>query len=721
MLMKAESTTQTLRTIRRILSYAVPHVGRIVFVSGLTASYSGAIALRLGLIGLLVDGVLMTEFGGGQKSIAISTYQKVAGFFGSTATVSRTYPKRDPFVLMTAEGTFEKRGKKYQATEGKLLDLWTREPIPGQPGDGGHDRPFIRMEVEGDDLAVEPGTGGSPWRFRNGAVSFTTGEILSLKERERYIQAFFILTVFLAFVIGITSFAKDFFARQVYLRIAVDIRQHIFNHISRQSVAFFDRHKSGDLVSRFLNDAGTLQNFLQNVFDNFLEQPFTILFCVGIAFLVEPMLTLACLPFVLGFFYPIWRASRRVKKQSKGRLRQLGVVTESLQQLFSGIRIVKAFNMEEEEQKNFAADNREYVRLELKMEKAKITSRSTLEVLYNLSAAIAVLGVGYLVVLQTGRLGDFGIFLGAIFSIYRPLKTIARTYNNLQDSLGGAERVFEILDQKPEVIDPPDAIAIDTVRSGIEFRDVSFRYDQNSTNLPVLRNISFSARMGEVIGIVGPSGAGKSTLVDLIPRFYEPQRGAILLDGIDYRRIKHRSLLNQIAIVGQDPFLFNATVIENLRYGRKDATRDEIVEAAKKAYIHDVIDALPQGYDADIGERGSKLSGGERQRLTIARAILKNAPVLILDEATSALDSASESLVQEALKNLMQNRLTFLIAHRLSTITFANRILVIEDGAIVESGTHEELVNRKGEYWRFYRLQHGDESPEDRVKDVSSA
>jgi len=699
--------SKQLRIIRRIFSYALPHIPRIAVVAGFTAAYSACLTLRLGLIGLLIDGVLTADMGTGHQSLALTAYQTAARWVGAYQPIKPTYRKEDAFMLLVAEGDFRKQEDRYVAEGGVLRDLWTTAPIPGARGNAGRDRPFVRMEVRGENLQVEPPAAGGVWKFRDGVVTYITGETLSLAQRREYVKAFFIIAVLLALAIGGTGFLKDYLSRKVYLQIAADIRQDIFNHLSRQSVAFFDRHKSGDMVSRFLNDAGTVQLFLQYVFDNFMEQPFTVAFSLAVAFVVQPYLTLICLPFLVALFYPIWRTAKRVRKHGKGRLKQLGVVTQSVQQLFSGIRIIKAFNMEEKEQENFAEQNRRYIRVALKMEKAKITSRSILEILYNLGASAAVLGVGYLLALQSGRMGDFGIFLGAIFSLYRPMRRITRTYNNLQETLGGAERVFEILDQKPTVADPPDAIEIDTVREGIQFDHVWFRYDRSNGDLPVLKDICFSARMGEVIGIVGPSGAGKSTLVDLIPRFYEPQAGTIKIDGIDYRRIRQKSLLDQIAIVGQDPFLFNTTVLENLKYGKPDATMEEIVEAAKKAYIHDVIEALPKGYETEIGERGVTLSGGERQRLTIARALLKDAPVLILDEATSALDSESERLVQEALRNLMQNRLTFLIAHRLSTVTFADRILVLVDGRIVESGTHEELLERRGEYWRFYRLQQG--------------
>ncbi len=703
--------TRTLTTARRILAYAVPYTWRIVMVMGLTASYTACLTLRIGLIGLLVDGVLLSNFGGSKQSMALSAYREVSRWLGSEVRIVRSSPKFDPFAALTAEGEFKfnKEREAYECGKGRLIDLWVdaASPVPGTRGNGGYDRPFIRMEVSAPESAARGDDG--IWRFTNGECSYSTGDMLTVEEQQTYIRAFCVIAVFLALGIGATSFAKDYFSRKVYLRVTADIREEIYGHLSRQSVAFFDRQKSGDLISRSMNDTAVLQEFLRYLFENFIEEPFTVVFSLAIAFAVHPLLTSISLPFLILLFYPVWRSGRKVKKHGKGRMRQLGVVTEEIHQLYAGIRILKAFNMEDEERRNFAKENNKYIRLAMKMEKAKITSRSTLEILYNLGVAVVVLAVGYLITRQSHGLGDFGIFLGALFSVYRPLKGITRAYGHLAETLAGAERVFEILDRTPDVRDAPDAVALERVAQGIEFRDISFAYDTTCAGASVLKNISFTAHVGEVIGIAGPSGAGKTTLVDLIPRFYEPQRGAILLDGIDTRKITQKSLLAQIAIVGQDPFLFNTTVRENLRYGRRDATDDEIIAAARRANIHDVIAALPEGYDTELGERGAKLSGGERQRMTIARALLKNAPILILDEATSALDSESEKLVQEALQNLMQNRMTFLIAHRLSTLGFADRILVIEDGRIVETGSHDELLARKGTYYRLYRLQHPEE------------
>lgn len=711
------------KTLRRIIGYAVPHKAKILGVFGLTASYSMAITLRLGLIGLLLDGVLLVGFGGNENSIALSAYKKVVHFLGMKTTLARSFRKSDPFTQLEAQGKFvcTADGKEiaaedidpetkyvFVALEGTLIKHWVDKPSHEAP-DGGQGRRFLRMEVSVPAVRAEK-TGPDIWCFTDGEVTYSTGSSLSKDERENYIIIFCIITGILALAIGFFSFSKDYFARKVYLHIAADIRKDIYAYTITQSVNFFDRHKSGDLMSRFLNDTTLLQMFIQNFFNFFLEQPFTIMFSLGLAFYVAPMFTLVSLPFFLLIFYPVIKGGRRVKKHGHGRMKQLGVITEAIHQLFGGIRIIKAFGMEGEENKRFHKKNRDYIRVAMKMEKAKITSRSTLEVLYNLGFAVMVLGVGYLMALDVKSLGNYGMFLGAMVSIYRPLRRITRTYNNLQEALAGAERVFNILDQKSDIIDAPDAVDLTAINQEIIFDHVSFRYLSDEDAPSILKDVSFSAKTGEVIAIVGPSGAGKSTMMDLIARFYEPKEGRILFDGVDIRQITQKSLLRQIAIVGQDPFLFNTTVRENLRYGKREATEQEMAEACRKAFIQEVIEKLPEGYDTEIGDRGAKLSGGERQRLTIARAFLKNAPLLILDEATSSLDSEAEKLVQKAIQNLIQNRLTFMIAHRLSTITAADKILVLENGRIVESGTHEALLAKKNVYWRLYQIQHPDDA-----------
>jgi subfamily B ATP-binding cassette protein MsbA len=296
---------------------------------------------------------------------------------------------------------------------------------------------------------------------------------------------------------------------------------------------------------------------------------------------------------------------------------------------------------------------------------------------------------------------EFFSFITAMVLVYSPVKRLINSYNTVQRSLGAAERVFEIIDEKPEIIDSPDAISLEKAEGMVELRDVSFSYNDDT----VLKNISLRTRKGEVIAFVGPSGGGKTTLASLIPRFYDVTSGAVLIDGNDVRKIKLQSLLRQIALVDQETILFNDSIRNNIKYGKPDAGADEVVAAARAAFAHDFIEELPEGYDTFIGDRGVRLSGGQRQRICIARAILKDAPILILDEATSALDTESEQMVQNALNNLMSNRTTFVIAHRLSTILHADKIVVIDRGEIIEAGTHQELLEHGGLYRKLYEMQ----------------
>jgi subfamily B ATP-binding cassette protein MsbA len=399
---------------------------------------------------------------------------------------------------------------------------------------------------------------------------------------------------------------------------------------------------------------------------------------------------------------PVLIFGRKIKKYGMRSLQHLGELTDAMKEMFTGIRIVKAFKMENEESMEFRNINSRFFKRIMQTVQAKALNTSTNEFIYSMGLAVIIIFGGYVVttnMITPGALGGFVAVTG--FLILAPIKKLAKCYGKLQESLAGARRVFELLDQKPSITDHPDAVELKKIEKGIVFKNVTFSYDSTL----ILRDINLTADKGQIIAIVGESGAGKSTLLDLIPRFYEPLSGIIEIDGTDINLIKGDSLLEQIAIVSQQTFLFNRSLADNILYGRKDASFEEIEDAAKAANIHDFIIDLPKGYDTIVGEQGVKLSGGQRQRVTIARAILKDAPILILDEATSSLDSESEKLVQEALDNLMKHKTTFVIAHRLSTIRHANRIIVLKSGSIIESGTHDELLEKEGEYKKLYRIQ----------------
>ena len=477
-------------------------------------------------------------------------------------------------------------------------------------------------------------------------------------------------------------------------------------------MAYFNRQRSGDVISRLTNDVSTVQLAFRFFFQNIAQEPIKILVFLGFAFVVNPLLFALTVPLYILIMVPLARAGKKVIKHGRGRQQKLGVVTEAIQQLFSGIRIVRAFGMERREQEVFAQQNRDLVGSALQMVRAKAKGKAIQELLYNLGVAGLLFAGVFLLMSDNLEIATLVMFIGALVETYNPIKALSRAWNQLQESRAGVERVTEVLREEPLIVDDVELPDFRGVREKIVFEDVCFSYDQLGNGVKsngvmsngdggtdgaaakpvppdmpgVIRNVSLNVRVGEVVAVVGPSGAGKSTLVDLLARFYDPQQGRILVDDVDIRNYRQVSYMRSIAIVSQDPFLFNTSIADNIRYGKSEATDEEVRDAAKVAYAHEFIEEQPEGYETIIGDRGVKLSGGQRQRLTIARAVLKNAPILILDEATSSLDTQSEREVQKAMDNLMKNRTTFVIAHRLSTIVHADRIVVLEEGRIAEMG-----------------------------------
>jgi subfamily B ATP-binding cassette protein MsbA len=395
------------------------------------------------------------------------------------------------------------------------------------------------------------------------------------------------------------------------------------------------------------------------------------------------------------------RLSRNMKRFTRRGQISTGNLTALLQESIQGNKIVKAFGMEEYEAGRFMAENYRLFKQSLRASRIKAVVAPSMEIL----AAFGIAGVvwygGFSVIAGGRTQGEFMAFMTAMFLLYQPFKGLTKTYTMVHQGLAGAERVFEILDQEQEIADHPDAVDAKRFANAVELNNVSFSYGEN----PVLKKINLRINAGEVVALVGMSGVGKSTLADLIPRFYDVNSGSITLDGVDIRHLRLQSLRAQIGIVTQHTFLFNDTVKNNIAYGQPDTDMEHIVAAARAAHAHEFITMMPQGYDSVIGEMGMQLSGGQRQRLAIARALLKNAPILILDEATSALDLESERLVQDALENLMTQRTTLVIAHRLSTVRQADRIVVLVNGSVAEQGTHDELMARQSEYRRLYTLQ----------------
>ncbi len=510
-----------------------------------------------------------------------------------------------------------------------------------------------------------------------------------------------IIVIFL--VRGLSRYTNDYFIRTAGQLAIQDIRNELYHRNIRLSLGFFNRHQIGVLISKVLNDVGMMQEGIANVITGLFRDGFGALILLGVVFYLNWKLAIIAAFVLPATVYPAQKIGRRIKNAARESQGRMGKLTSILQESYAGIKVLKAFGIEEKEVAKFAAANREfyyYVRKGIKYEGISVP---VMELLTSLGVA-GVFWAG-LYMVRNGMLKpeDLFSFLAAMILLFNPVKKLNSTYNALQRSLGAAERVFDAIDEKAEIVDPVQPLELGRSTGNVVFRDVWYRY--NEVDDWVLRNISLEGRCGEIIALVGQSGGGKTTLVSLIPRFYDVSRGEVLIDGIDIRSLRLKDLLNQIALVDQETFLFNDSIAGNIRSGKPDATDVEVETAARAAFAHEFIMETPDGYATNIGDRGVRLSGGQRQRICIARAILKDAPVLILDEATSALDTESEQMVQNALNNLMANRTTFVIAHRLSTILHADRIVVLENGEIVETGTHGDLLGRKGLYKKLYDMQ----------------
>jgi subfamily B ATP-binding cassette protein MsbA len=500
---------------------------------------------------------------------------------------------------------------------------------------------------------------------------------------------------------GFMNFGSSYLNDYVGLRIINDVRNGLNRHLLSLSVSFFHRNPTGTLITRVHSDVSLMRYSITDALASVMKDVTSLTVLIVVAFMKDWVL--ACIAFFVfpASVLPVMRLSRKIKKFTRRGQVSTGTLTSLLQESLQGNRIVKAFGMERYEDDRFMTENWRLFKQSLRATRTKAIVAPAMELLASFGIGGVVWYGGWSVINGGRTQGEFMAFMAAMFLMYAPFKGLTRTYSSIHQGLAGAERVFEILDEPPEIQDRHDARAAPRFSKNIEFRDVSFAYAET----PVLKSINLTVEAGQMIAIVGMSGVGKSTLADLIPRFYDINEGAILLDGVDIRDTTVDSLRAQIGIVTQHTFLFNDTVRNNIAYGDPSRDMNSIIAAAKAAHAHDFIQLLPNGYDSVIGEMGMQLSGGQRQRLAIARALLKNAPILILDEATSALDVESERLVQQALENLISQRTTIVIAHRLSTIRKADRILVMVDGTIVEEGNHDDLLARKSEYSRLYSMQ----------------
>jgi len=512
-------------------------------------------------------------------------------------------------------------------------------------------------------------------------------------------------------IVGLYLFKGIFFYGQSYLmnyvgqRIVADLREKLYHHLQYLSLSFFTKTPTGILISRLTNDVALIQGAVSSALTSILRDSFTIIALTAVVFYRD--WKLACIAAIILPLaaIPIVKFGKKLRKFSiKGQVR-MGFITSLLQETISGNRIVKAFTMEDYESRRFAAENDQFFKIIMKRQKIRALSSPVVEALGGVLMACIVMIGGYAVIKGNSTPGTFGSFLAALFLLYKPFKSLSMVNDVVQGGLAAGSRVFELLDITPDIRDTDGAVPLDSISDGIKFEHVSFKYEDKM----VLRDINLEVEVGKIVALVGMSGAGKTTLVNLIPRFYDLDEGQITIDGRDIRTFTLRSLREHIGIVTQQTILFNDTVRNNIAYGDITRSEGEIVEAAKAANAQGFIEKLPLGYDTVIGERGVKISGGEQQRISIARALLKNAPILILDEATSSLDSESEFQVQVALERLMANRTVFLIAHRLSTIRNAHRIVVIDNGRIVEEGTHDELLAMNQIYKKLYQMQFRDD------------
>jgi subfamily B ATP-binding cassette protein MsbA len=487
-----------------------------------------------------------------------------------------------------------------------------------------------------------------------------------------------------------------------------DLRNSLYEAVLRRSIAFFQKHTTGTLLSTLINDIEKVQFAMSSVLADFLQQVFTFLFTAVVVVLLGGWLSLVLLFFVPVILSSARRIGRQVRHTTRRGQDRLAEIQNILHETITGNRIVKAFNMERWEMGRFRAAARMLFRANLRSVRVQAISSPLMDFLASVAISLLLLlGRGRI---QHGALttGGFVAFLAAVFSLYGPVRKFAGFYNSFQQALGASATIFDFVDEQDDVREKPRPFNLKQFKESNIFENVEFAYNDEEGEKQVLHGINLTAPRGEVVAFVGPSGAGKSTLIHLIPRFFDPTGGRILMDGHDLRDLSLHSLRSQIAKVTQEVILFNDTVRNNIAYGQPEISEEKVIEAAKVALAHDFIERLPDGYNTIIGERGFRMSGGERQRIAIARAVLKNAPVLVLDEATSALDTESEVLVQAALANLMVGRTVFVIAHRLSTVRKASRIVVIEEGRIVAQGTHEQLVQESGTYQRLYNLQFED-------------
>jgi subfamily B ATP-binding cassette protein MsbA len=535
-------------------------------------------------------------------------------------------------------------------------------------------------------------------------LSYQLNEFVQSYSKLQLVTFLCILIIIVFLFKNLFSYLQTWFMSFVEQGIIRDIRLQLYTHFHKLSLSYFTEEKKGILISRIINDVQIIKDSMIAVINSLFRDPPLIIIFSAVLFIFNWKLTLLVFALIPVTGFVLAKIGNSLKKRSIRSQERIADITSILDETFGAMRIVKAFGMENYEIERFREEEKKYFRLLTSLIRRRALASPITEFFGVITITIILYFIGSQIVVGESDMtpGAFFVFLGIFFQMMPSIKLVGQVFNSIQEGIAASERVFSILDTTPKVIDAPNAIELKSFNTGIRFHNVSFKYEKSDL---ILNKINLEINKGEVLAIVGPSGAGKSSLVDLIPRFYDVIDGSVKIDDIDIRNITIKSLRSFIGVVTQETILFNDTVRNNIAYGLQDLSQDKIVEAAKAANAHNFIENLKDGYETVIGDRGTKLSGGERQRLSIARALLKNPPILILDEATSSLDTESEVLVQQAIERLMTGRTSIVIAHRLSTVQRANKIIVLSDGDIVEEGTHEILLSKIGLYHKLYNMQ----------------